>query len=77
MILGEQWLQVSNTTHKGKHPSHFSKGIPKASSYGIVVVNSIPIVVSFIFFLPKKIERSENSIRCSKMFELLSFHGIK
>ncbi len=51
--LGEQLLQVANIVHKGRGPSHFS-GILKASSPSIFSVNSIPIVISFIFFLPKK-----------------------
>ncbi len=44
MPLGEQMLQMSNIVCKGKCPSHILEGFPRASSFSIVVANSIPVV---------------------------------
>ncbi len=44
MPLGEQLFQLFNIVCKGKHPSHIEEGFPRASSFGIVATNSIPVV---------------------------------
>jgi len=47
MLLCEQLLQVFDIVCKSKCPFHFSKGVPRALSFGIVATNSIPIVGFF------------------------------
>jgi hypothetical protein len=53
MLLCEQLLQVFDIVCKGKCPFHFSKGVLRALTFGIVATNSI-LIVGFFQINPTK-----------------------
>jgi hypothetical protein len=75
MPLGEQLLQMSNTSHKINVYPMFQKDFHELYVLALLQLIQFQFLISLKFFLPKKFgKRSGNSIEHFEMSKLLSFH---
>ncbi len=78
MPLGEQLLQMSNTSHKINVYLMFQKDFHELYVLALLQLIQFQFLLSLKFFLSKKFgKRSGNLIEHFKMSRLLSFHRLK